>query len=83
MGGGAEIISRNGIATLLFEMRGMSDHYLDGCALGDSLPRLRQEAFYSASRVAAGQRVDKVADRLNLGGKSPGTLASLCRPADQ
>jgi murein tripeptide amidase MpaA len=39
-GGSAETISRNGIsveygiATLLFEMRGMSDHYLDGYALG-------------------------------------------------
>ena len=40
LGGSAETISRNGIAveygiaTLLFEMRGMSDHYLDGYALG-------------------------------------------------
>ncbi|WP_255769927.1 M14 family zinc carboxypeptidase [Pseudarthrobacter sulfonivorans] len=40
VGGSAETISRNGIAveygiaTLLFEMRGMSDHYLDGYALG-------------------------------------------------
>jgi murein tripeptide amidase MpaA len=39
-GGSAKTISRNGlaveygIATLLFEMRGMSDHYLDGYALG-------------------------------------------------
>jgi murein tripeptide amidase MpaA len=40
LGGDAETISRNGIAveygiaTLLFEMRGMSDHYLDDYALG-------------------------------------------------
>ncbi len=39
-GGSAETISRNGIAveygiaTLLFEMRGMSDHFADGVALG-------------------------------------------------
>lgn len=40
VGGSAETISRNGIAveygiaTLLFEMRGMSDHYRDGATLG-------------------------------------------------
>jgi murein tripeptide amidase MpaA len=69
VGGSAETISRNGIAveygiaTLLFEMRGMSDHYADGVALGlRSNGYLIQQTVTTLTATAAAIADGSIAD---------------------
>lgn len=79
-GGSAETISRNGlaveydIATLLFEMRGMSDHSNEGSVLGARSSGPQQRIPDQADRdhprngdPGAGRRIDRCGGHLPLG----------------